>query len=134
MKSRNIHNQIKQAIFKDYEETVWVYLKASNTKGSNYDAYRNTGYSVTNQSPEPVKAYVRQIQGNSLIARDIGLSQSGAIEIVIESKDENIFRICEKVKYNDVLYSPFNQALGNKVQIYKSEFNFSRVVLFRQGN
>ena len=134
MKSRNIHNQIKQAIFKDYEETVWVYLKASNTKGSNYDAYRNTGYSVTNQSPEPVKAYVRQIQGNSLIARDIGLSQSGAIEIVIESKDENIFRICEKVKYNDVLYSPFNQALGNKVQIFKSEFNFSRVVLFRQGN
>jgi len=134
MKSRNIHNQIKQAIFKDYEETVWVYLKASNTKGSNYDAYRNTGYSVTNQSPEPVKAYVRQIQGNSLIARDIGLSQSGAIEIVIEAKDENIFRICEKVKYNDVLYSPFNQALGNKAQIFKSEFNFSRVVLFRQGN
>ena len=134
MKSRNIHNQIKQAIFKDYEETVWVYLKKTNTKGANYDPYRNTGFTVTNQSPEPVKAYIRQIQGNSLIARDIGLTQSGAIEIVIEAKDENIFRICEKVKYNDVLYSPFNQALGNKVQIFKSEFNFSRVVLFRQGN
>jgi len=132
--NRNTHNQIKKAIFKDYEETVWVYLKKTNTKGANYDVYRNTGHSVTNQSPEPVKAYVRQIQGNSLIARDIGLSQSGAIEIVIESKDENLFRICEKVKYNDVLYSPFNEALGNKVQIYKSEFNFSRVVLFRQGN
>ena len=134
MKSRNIHSQIKQAIFKDYEETVWVYLKKTNTKGANYDPYRNTGFTTTNQSPEPVKAYIRQIQGNSLIARDIGLTQSGAIEIVIEAKDENIFRICEKVKYNDVLYSPFNQALGNKVQIYKSEFNFSRVVLFRQGN
>ena len=128
---RNFHKQIHDTVFTEYAETLWVYLKASNSKGSNYDPYRNTGYVKTNQSPEPVKAYVRQIKGNSLIAREIGLSQSGAIEIIIKSSDANLFRICEKIKYNDVEYTTFNKALGDKVQIYKSDFNFSRVVLFR---
>jgi len=131
--NRNVHQKLKDSIFSDYTETVWVYLKASNTKGNSYDPYRNTGYTKTNQSPEPVKAYVRQIRGDSLIARELGLVHSGAIEIVIESRDANLFRICEKVKYNDVEYSPFNLALGDRVQIYKSDFDFSRVVLFRKG-
>lgn len=129
--NRNVHQKLKDSIFKEYNETVWVYLKKTNTKSSNYDPYRNTGYTKSYQSPEPVKAYVRQIRGNSLVARELGLMQSGAIEIVINSSDENIFRICDRVKYNNVEYSPFNKALGDRVQIYKSDFNFSRVVLFR---
>jgi len=129
--NRNIHNKIKETIFKEYQETVWVYLKASNAKGSNYDPYRNTGYTETNQSPEPIKAHVRQIRDNSLVAREIGLREAGAIEIVIESSKKNIFKICEKIKYNDVEYTPFNKALGNRVQIFDSPFDFTRVVLFR---
>lgn len=132
--NRNIDNIIDVNLFKEYAETVWVYLKSSNSKGSNYDAYRNTGYTKTSQSPEPVKAHVRQILGNSLIAREIGLVESGAIEIVVSSSDVNLFKFCDKVVYNDEEYSIYNQALGNKVQIFKSEFNFSRVILFRQGN
>jgi len=129
--NRNVHQRLKDSIFKDYQETVWVYLKKTNAKSSNYDPYRNTGYTTTNQSPEPVKAYVRHIRANSLVARELGLSQSGAIEIVINTSDENIFRICQRVVYNDVEYSPFNKALGDRVQISKSDFDFSRVILFR---
>ena len=134
MMDRNVHKKLRDTIFKEYEETLWVYLKASNTKSSSYDPYRNTGYTKTNQSPEPVKAYIRQIQGNSLVAREIGLTQSGAIEIVIKSSDENLFRICQKVKYNDEEYTPFIKSLGNRIQIFKSPFDFSRIVLFRVGN
>ena len=129
---RNIHKRIKDTAFNENRETVWVFLKASNSKGSNYDPYRKTGFLTTKQSPEPVQAYVRTIQGNSLIAREIGLAQVGAIEIVIKSSDENLFRICEKVTYNDIEYTVFNEALGNKIQIMKSPFNFSRVILFRR--
>lgn len=129
--SRNFHNQIKTNIFNNYSETVWVYLKGSNVKGSNYDVYRNTGFTKTNQSPEPVNAHVRHIQGNSLIARELGLVETGAIEIVIDSQDENLFKICEKVKYDENEYTPFNKALGNRIQIFKGEFNFTRIVLFR---
>jgi len=128
---RGIHKTIHSNIFGDFSETLWVYLKASNTKSEKYDPYLNIGYTKTFQSPEPVKAYVRQIAGNSLIAREIGLSQSGAIEIVIKSSDENLFRICERVLYDCNEYTPFNKALGNKIQIYKSPFDFTRIVLFR---
>jgi len=130
--NRNIHKRLKDTIFKDYNETLWVYLKKTNSKGINYDPYRNIGYTKTNQSPEPVKAYVRQIKGNSLVARELGLRESGAIEIVIKTQDANLFKICEKVKYNDIEYTPFNKALGDRLQIFKSDFNFSRIVLFRR--
>lgn len=129
---RNIHKSLSTSVFNEYNETVWVYLKLANSKGADYDPYRNTGHTVTNQSPEPVKAHVRQIAGNSLVARELGLSQTGAIEIVINSSDENLFRISEKIVHNDIEYTPFNIALGNKVQITQSQFNFSRVILFRR--
>lgn len=128
---RNIRQIIKDGILIKLEETVWAYLKKTNAKSSNYDPYRNTGYTKTSQSPEPVKAQVKHIRGNSLVARELGLSQSGAIELVINSEDENIFRICDKVRYDDVFYSPFNKALGDRVQIYKLDFNLSKVILFR---
>lgn len=119
---RNINTYITDNIFGKYSETVWVYLKKSNTKGSTYDPYRQTGYTKTNQSPIPVEAIVRQIAANSLIIRELGLSSAGAIEIIVKEVDMNAFKICEKVKYNDVQYSPYNDALGNKVQIFKRPF------------
>jgi hypothetical protein len=130
---KNIHRQLTN-VFKDYSETIWVYLKSSQVKGTDYDPYRKTGYIKTSSNPEPVKAHVRQIQGNSLVARELGLVESGAIEVVIEEQDENLFRICEKVKYNDKEYTPFKQALGNRMQIFKSPFGFVRVVLFVKGS
>ena len=131
--NRNIHNKLKDSVFNNITENVWIYFKSSNSKGSNYDPYLNTGYTKTYQSPTPIKSYVRQIRGNSLVARELGLVSTGAIEIVIESKYENAFRICEKVKYNDNFYSVYNKALGDKVLIFKSDYGFSRVVLFRKG-
>ncbi len=131
---RNFHNKLHNDIFKSYSETIWVYLKGSNTKGVDYDPFRNTGYVKSIKNPEPVKAHVRQIQGNSLVARELGLVESGAIEIVIKSCDESLFRLCEKVMYNDKEYTPFNKALGNRVQIFTSPFDFTRVVLFQKGS
>lgn len=131
---KNINSQIERSVFKDYSETIWVYLKASNSKGVNYDPYRNTGYTKTNQSPIPVKAIVHPISGNSLVARELGLKLSGSIELIIKKKDVNLFKVCEKIKYEGEEYSTFNKALGNKVQITKRSFEFYRVLLFLKGN
>jgi hypothetical protein len=130
---KNYHDKLHKNIFKNYAETIWVYLKGTNIKGVDYDPFRKTGFKKVNQNPEPVKAHVRQIQGNSLIARELGLVESGAIEVVIKSQDENLFRICEKIIYNDVDYTPFKKGLGDRIQIFKSPFGFSRVVLFQRG-
>ena len=131
---RTIQSKFKETVFKDYYETVWVYLKATNTKGSTYDPYRQTGYTITNHSPLSVKAYVRQLTSSSLIMRELGLVESGAIEIVVEDSDVNLFKFCEKVKYDDNQYTPFRSALGNRVQITKISFGFYKIVLFKVGN
>ena len=131
---RNIHSHIVNNAFNDYSETIWVFLKASNTKGATYDPYRNTGYTKTNQSPIPVKAIVHPISGNSLIARELGLAEMGSIELIIKKKDKNLFKICQKIEYEGEEYSPFKKALGDRVQITKRSFDFYRVLLFKKGN
>ena len=132
--NRNIHKNLRDTFFPEYSETLWVYLKASNSKGSNYDPYRNTGYTKTNQSPIPVKAIVHPISGNSLIARELGLAEMGSIELIIKKKDKNLFKICQKIEYEGEEYSPFKKALGDRVQITKRSFDFYRVLLFKKGN
>jgi len=134
MFNKNINSKIERQVFKDYSENVWVFLKSSNDKGSSYDPYRNTGYTKTNQAPLPVKAIVHPIAGNSLVARELGLAESGSIELIIQRKDVNLFKICQKIEYDGDEYSAFNKALGNKVQITKRSFGFFRVLLFRRGN
>ncbi len=134
MNDRNINQFIDNTLFANLAKTVWVYLKSSNSKGVNYDPYNNVGYTKTNQAPQPVKALVRQIQGNSLIARELGLVHTGAIEIVVKEKDVNLFKICQKIKYKDLEYSPFNKALGNRIQIFETEFGLYRIILFKSGN
>ncbi len=131
MNYRNINKKIRDKNLQLFDDTLWVYLRSSKSKGSNYDPYRNTGYTQTNQSPIPIKANIRQIAGNSLIAREIGLVQSGAIEIIVKDSDINFFKYCEKIKYDSNEYTPFNKALGNKIQIFKTDFNLARIILFR---
>ncbi|MFA5048504.1 MAG: hypothetical protein WC516_05785 [Patescibacteria group bacterium] len=131
-----MHQQkIKKYLRSKYGDTIWVYLKSGNTKGSNYNTYLNEGQTVTNQSPIPIKAlYVKQIQANSLIYRELGLKETGAVEAVIDTSDVNAFKICTKVKYNEEEYSPFKKGLGNKIQITSLAFNQSKIVLFKLGN
>lgn len=131
---RNIHNTIKENLFKDIEETIWVYLRATNVKGNNYDPYRQTGYTITMQNPLPIKAMIRQLSPNSLIMREIGLSENGAIEVIVQEKDVNIFKICEKVEYNSISYVTYKEALGNRIQITNTQFGFSKIILFPKGN
>jgi len=131
---RKIKSQIKDTVFKDYSENIWIYLKATNTRGSNYDPFRETGYTKTYQSPIALKAHVRTLSSSSLIVRELGLLESGAIEIFIEDSDINLIKNCQKIRYNDEYYTPFRDALGNRVQINKASYGFAKIVLFRIGN
>lgn len=129
-----MHNTIKENVFKDVQETLWVYLRATNTKTTNYDPDYNTGYTKTLQAPIPVKAMVRPLTPESLIMREIGSSETGAIEIVVEEKDEGAFKACDKVEYKSVEYVTRREALGNKFYVVPTIYGFSKIVLFRRGN
>lgn len=129
--NRNIKCKINNNIFLTYAETVWVSLKASNSYGANFDPYREVGYAETNTSPIAVKAIVSQIVGDSLIRREIGLQETGAIELLINEKDATLFYNAQKVTYNNDEYALYNKALGNKIQIYKRSLGFYKVILFK---
>jgi hypothetical protein len=130
---KKIHSRFQETLFSDFPDTIWVYLKASNVKGVNYDKFLNVGYTRTQQSPIPVEAYIRQLQPNSLIMRELGLTISGAIEIFVTNNDAELIKIAEKITYKYCEYSTYNKALGNKVQITQLPTGHSRVVLFRAG-
>jgi predicted RNA-binding protein associated with RNAse of E/G family len=131
---RNIKNTVKENLFKDLEETIWVYLRATNTKGNAYDPYRQTGFTTTLQNPLPVKAMIRQLSSNSLIMRELGLAETGAIEIIVQEKDVNLFKICDKIQYNSIEFVTYREALGNRIQITNTQFGFSKIILFPRGN
>ena len=131
---RNINSNINNNIFVDYSETIWVYLKKTNTKNLNYDPYRNTGYSKTQESPYPVKAIVSQGIPWSLQKQDIGEVTNGAISLIIKKADVNAIKFAEKIEYNSEEYSAYAKALGNKVQISKLPFGFYKIIIFFKGN
>ena len=131
---KKIHSRFQETIFSDWVEEIWVYLKATNTKSGSYDPYLNVGFTKTQQNPIPVKAYVRQLQPNSLIMRELGLTISGAIEIFVSDNDAELLKIAEKIIYKYGEYSIYNKALGSKFQITQLPTGHSRVVLFRTGS
>jgi len=131
--NKNIPSQIANKAFKEYSETLWIYLKKSNSKSSSYDPYRNTGYTKAYQNPISVKAIVHPLGANSLIVRELGLINSGSIEIIVKKNDANLVKIASKIEYENEEYSVFNKALGNKVQIVKKPFDFYKIVLFKVG-
>ena len=131
---RNLQATVKENLFKDQEETVWVSLKGTNTKGVNYDPDYNTANTVTLKNPFPIKAMVRHLTAESLVMREIGLKENGAIEIAVDRSRTNFFRIAQKIEYNFREYSLYNDALGNRVQISVGPLNLDKIVLFLKGN
>jgi len=131
---KNIQFHTKKTLIDGFGETIWVYLKGGNSKGTSYDPFRNTGYTTTQQSPIPVKAKVRALSPDSLIRREVGLITIGAIEIQVPECSVGIIKIAERIDYKDEKYSTYNKALGSNVQLINHEFGISKIILFKLGN
>jgi hypothetical protein len=127
----NINQDLFNDLFKNYAEKVQVILRTSKIKGDNYDKFRNVGYDKSFQNPLFIKAIKRTISSNSLIIRELGLLESGAIQIIIRENDVSLLKTSDKLIIDNIEYTAWNKALGNRIQIYKLPFKYSKVVLFR---
>jgi hypothetical protein len=130
---RNIEQKLSDEAFDRYKETVWCYLKATNALSPNFDPYRKLDTTTTLDAPLDVKAIVHQTSANGLIFKELGLTEVGNIVLVIKDSDVNLLKIASKIIYNDEEYTAYSKAVGNKFQIYKRPFGFSRVILFKKG-
>lgn len=127
--TKNIEGDLKD-LFRSESEKIKVYLRSQKTKSSSYDPFRNTGYTISRTNPIIVKAIVRDIQPEKLIAKEMGLAIAGAKELLIQRKDVNLIRLAEKIEIDNTEYVTYNDALGNKLIIFNRSLNLSRVIIF----
>lgn len=126
----NIEEQIFENIFKTHSIEIEVYLRSSKIKGDNYDKFRDVGYEKSIQNPHFIKALTKQLSSNSLILRELGLIETGALAIVVSDDDAEFLKLSEKIIINKVEYTPRNKALGTRFSIEKLPFNYKKIILF----
>jgi hypothetical protein len=119
-------------ILKDYSSKVFIYLPGAKVKNTNYDKFRDVGWTVGQQNPIVVKAFVREVSPNELILRQIGLVAVGAKKLVVKNNDVTLFRLANKVVINNVDYYVYNDAVGKKFQIQELDENYSEVTVFKK--
>lgn len=127
--NKNLEGNIKD-LFRSEAEKIKVYLRSTKTKGSSYDPFRNVGQTIKRTNPVVVKAIVRDIQPEKLVAKEMGLTIAGAKELLIQRKDVNLIRLAEKIEISNTEYVTYNDALGNKLIIFNRSLDLSRVIIF----
>lgn len=126
----NIELEIFEKIFKDHSISIEIFLRSSKIKGNNFDKFRDLGYEKTIQNPIFINALTKQLSPNSLIIKELGLVETGALSIIVKDDDAQFVKLAEKIIIDAKEYTPRNQALGNRFSIEKLPFNYKKIIVF----
>ena len=133
MSEREISQNFFEDFFRKYRKTALVFLRGSKTKEEDFDPFRNTGFVQQNQNPLPVKVLTKIVSPNSLVLKEIGLTEAGAIQIILHDRDVELIKNSEKIIIENREYYVFNDAVGNKFQIFPTDYaKYSKVILFHK--
>ena len=134
MDKNEISAEIFEKIFLDHSLKLEVFLRGAKTKSDNYDKFRNVGFEKEKRNPIFVSCITRSITPNSLIIRELGLSESGAMQIIIQDQDVSALKLSERIVHNGLEYTPWNKALGNRFQEFPTDFSgYTKIILFRMN-
>lgn len=124
--------EILKQLFRRHGKKIKVFLKGSQSQGAVFDPFRDTNYTRTTQSAHFIRAVTRTIAPNSLIVRELGLIESGAIYLLVKNSDVEFIRLSEKILVDEKEYYVYNDAVGNRLQIFELPFGYSRIIVFRK--
>jgi len=124
-------------ILKQYLTLIEVYPKSIFVKSENYDPFRKEevdNYSKTGHNYIPIKCYVRNASPEGLVIREIGLKAIGAKELWINKKYIELIKNAEKIIIENIEYTVWSAAVGNKFQIFerKGNLNLVEILIFRK--
>ena len=97
-----------------------------------YDEYENETES-TLLNPKTVKGYVSEIQMTSLIWKQYGLQETGAVQVLCDSQYKKYFMNCTKVEIDTQEYTVYKDTEGNRQNITENKAGFITVVLSKKG-
>ncbi len=133
MSQKEISQKLFDQVFRDKSKKAFVFLRGARTKDANFDPDRNTGYVQKNQNPLTVKVLTQIITPNSLIFREMGLTEAGSLQIILADNDVELFKNSEKITIDNNDFYVYKDAVGGKVQILPTQFaKFSKIVLSRK--
>ncbi len=133
MSDREISQNFFEEFFRKYRKTALVFLRGAKTKEEDFDPFRKTGFVQKNQNPLPVKVLTKTVSPNSLVLKEIGLTEAGAIQIILHDRDVELIKNSEKIIIENREYYVFNDAVGNKFQIFPTDYSkYSKIILFHK--
>lgn len=129
----NIDDKIFEEIFRKHHKKASVYLRASKTKGDNYDPFRESGFDITKQNPLFVKVLTKVESPSSLMYNELGLVSAGALSIILQDRDVALIKNSAKIKIGGLEYYIYNDGIGNKFLHFPTQFaKYSKVIIFRK--
>jgi len=123
-KINRIYNLIED---KQFRTKAKLYF-STKTAGADFDPYEEN-YTTSNLNPVIVKGYVKQLTVTSLVWKNYGLKEQGAIEFFCREKYRNWFENCNRILINDEDYEVFKEGTGGKCIITSRPFQIIKVIL-----
>ena len=131
--------QFETLMTKDYTATKIKIYMAIETALDGYDPFEDNT-TPSNLNPKTIRGYIHNITPEQLIYKQYGLSNMGAVEIVVDEKFYNWFKIANKITIEDINYKVMREgnAAGTPSNpkgtvVAKRAFKMVRLVLVRDN-
>lgn len=132
MKNLNKRLPFIKKLLSEKETASKVYLYFSTkTTGDDYDNYEKN-YIYTDLNPLCIKAYIREVSPQALVYKQYGLAETGAKELICDSKYKTWFEKCNRVVIDDKDYQVYKEASSSRALITERPFKTLYVVLAKK--
>ena len=119
--------------FRKFHKKALVFIRSSKEALEDFDPFSDTGYTIKSQNSLTVKILTKTITSNNLILKELGLVESGAIQIILHKRDVTLIKNSRKILINNIEYYVFNNAVGNRFQIFSTDYSdYPKIILFRK--
>ena len=131
--------QFEDLMDKDFTaEKITLYF-AMETALEGYDPYEHNT-TPSNLNPKTIRGYIHHITPEQLIYKQYGLSNMGALEIVVDSKYYDWFKIANKITIDSIDYRVMREGNADGTPsnprgtvVAKRAFKMVRLVLVRNN-
>ena len=120
-------------MLKDYTATKITIYFATKKAADGYDPFEGN-LTTSNLNPKTIRGYIHATTAEQNLYKGYGVDNNGVLEILVDSKYYNWFKIANKIVIDSVDYQVFNSNAGNDSKspsITKRAFKMIKIVLMR---